>query len=354
MSSAPIENQLQPLRPARNGNPTEERAALGVMRAAIVDRYGPPEVVHIAEVRRPDPGNREVLVRVDAAAVTTGDARIRGARFPAGFGPIVRMMVGATGPRRRILGSSFAGIVEAVGNETARVAVGQAVCGMTGAKLGTHAEYVVARADRVAAVPAGVSLDDAAGVLFGGTAALYFLRDKASVTPGKTVLVNGASGAVGSNAVQLAKHFGANVTAVTSAANTGLATSLGADHVIDYTSADLAATNARFDVVLDCVGNLTIDSGRRLLADRGVLVLAAASLWDNIRAHGKVVAGSAPERVSDIEFLLDRVARGDLTVVHDRRYDLEHIVDAYRRVDSGHKRGNVIVHLHPAAHGDQS
>jgi NADPH:quinone reductase-like Zn-dependent oxidoreductase len=320
------------------------------MRAALVDRYGPPEVVRVAEVGRPQPGDREVLVRVHAAAVTAGDARIRGARFPAGFGPFVRLFFGVTRPRRRILGGSFSGVVESAGGHVAGVAPGQTVCGMTGTKLGTHAEFVVARADRVARVPAGVSLDDAAAVLFGGTAALYFLRAKESVAAGKAVLVNGASGAVGSNAVQLAKHFGANVTAVTSAANASLVTSLGADHVIDYLSDDVAATDARFDVVLDCVGNLTIDSGRRLLTDDGVLLLAVASLWGNIRARGNVVAGSAPERVSDIEFLLDLVASGELSVVHDGAFDLEHIVDAYRCVDSGHKRGNVVVHPRPAAH----
>ncbi len=333
--------------------PTSEGTAPRLMRAAVVDRYGPPEVVRIAEVRRPHPADNEVLVRVHAAAVTSGDARIRGARFPAGFGPLVRLFFGVTRPRRQILGSTFCGIVEAVGTDVAAFAPGQAVCGMTGTKFGTHAEFVVARADRLARVPVGVSLDDAVGVIFGGTAALYFLRDKASVTSGKTVLVNGASGAVGSNAVQLAKHFGANVTAVTSAANTELVASLGVDRVIDYTSDDLAATDARFDAVFDCVGNLTIDSGRRLLAEGGVLVLAVASLWDTIRPHGNVVTGSAPERVADIEFLLDLVARGDLTVVYDGAYDLEHIVDAYRRVDSGHKRGNVIVHPWPEAGGTQ-
>lgn len=330
-----------------------ERAAPRVMRAAIVDQYGPPEIVHVAEVPRPLPADREVLVRVQAAAVTSGDARLRGARFPAGFGPLVRLMFGITRPRRRILGSTFSGIVEMAGTDVAGLEPGHAVCGMTGTKLGTHAQFVVARADRLVAVPAGVSPDDAAGVLFGGTAALYFLRDKASATPGTAVLVNGASGAVGTNAVQLAKHFGATVTAVTSAANSDLVTRLGADDVIDYAIDDLGTIDARFDVVLDCVGNLTIDSGRSLLAKGGVLVLAVAGLWDNIRARGNVAAGSAPERVGDMELLLDLVARGDITVVHDSSYDLEHIVDAYRRVDSGHKRGNVIVRPWPAAHGAQ-
>lgn len=317
------------------------------MRAAIVDRYGPPEVARVAEVGRPDPAAGELLVRVHAAAVTAGDARIRGARFPAGFGPLVRLVLGITRPRRRILGNTFAGIVEATGVDVQGFAAGDAVCGMTGSKFGTHAQFVSARADRVARVPVGVSLDDAVGVLFGGTSALYFLRDKASVAAGTTVLVNGASGAVGSNAVQLAKHFGATVTGVTSRANTELVTGLGADHVLDHERDDLAAIDARFDVVLDCVGNLAVDSGRRLLTEHGVLVLAVASLWDNIRARKNVVAGSAPERVRDMELLLDLVAGGDLTVVHDSSYDLDHIVDAHRRVDSGHKRGNVVVHPWP-------
>jgi NADPH:quinone reductase-like Zn-dependent oxidoreductase len=319
------------------------------MRAAVVDRYGPPEAVHLAEVPRPQPNDREVLVRVRAAAVTSGDSRIRGARFPPGFGPMVRLALGVTRPRRRILGGTFAGVVDAVGDHVNDRAVGEAVCGMTGNKLGTHAEYVVARADRVTLVPAGVSFDDAAGVLFGGTAALWFLRDKARVAPGTSVLVNGASGAVGTNAVQLAKYLGATVTAVTSATNVDLVRHLGADHVIDHTHDDLATVDARFDVVLDFVGNLTIKSARRLVTDGGVVVLAVASLWDMVRAHGNVIAGAAPERATDMEFLLGLVSNGQLTVVFDRCYDLEHIADAHRDVDSGHKRGNVIVHPWPGS-----
>lgn len=314
------------------------------MRAAVVDRYGPPEMVHIAEVPLPQPGDGEVLVRVRAAAVTSGDSRIRGARFPAGLGPLVRVALGFAGPRRRILGGTFAGVVEAVGAHVDDREMGETVCGMTGTKLGTHAELVVVPADRVVPVPAGVSVEDAAGVLFGGTAALYFLRDKASLTPGGSVLVNGASGAVGTNAVQLAKYFGGTVTAVTSTAHAELVASLGADRVIDYAHGGLAGLGERFDVVLDCVGNITIESGRRLLTDRGVLVLPVAGLWDLIRAHGNVIAGSAPERADDFELLLGLVASGELAVVHDRSFDLEHIVDAHRYVDTGHKCGNVLVH----------
>ena len=313
------------------------------MRAAVVDRYGAPEVVRVAEVARPEPRSGEVLVLVRAVAVTSGDARIRGARFPAGFGFLARLMFGIVRPRRPILGSSFSGVIETVGARVTGLAAGDEVCGMTGTKLGAHAEYLAVSAKKVTRKPPGLTHEDAAGLLFGGTTALFFLRDKASVGPATSVLVNGASGAVGTNAVQLAKHLGATVTGVTSAANAVLVTELGADHVVDYTTEDLTATSQRFDVVLDTVGNLSIASGRRLLRGKGVLLLAVASLGDTIRARGAVVAGSAPERADDFDLLLGLAARGELTVVVDEIYDLDDIADAYRRVDGGHKVGNIIV-----------
>ncbi len=313
------------------------------MKAAVVDRYGPPEVVRIADVPRPEPQAEEVVVRVSAAAVTAGDARIRGARFPKGFGLPARLVFGIVRPRRPILGSSFSGVVETVGSRVGAFAPGDEVCGMTGTRMGAHAEFVAVPVKKVARKPAGVTHEDAAGLLFGGTAALFFLRDKASVGSGMTVLVNGASGALGTNAVQIADHFGATVTAVTSAANAALVTELGADRVIDYTADDLTTSAERFDVVLDTVGNLSISTGRRLLSPRGVLVLVVANLGEMIRARGNVVAGSAPERVDDFDLLLQLVANGEITVVHDQTYDLDDIVDAYRRVDGGHKVGNVVV-----------
>ncbi len=313
------------------------------MRAAVIDRYGAPEVVRIAEVPTPVPRADEVLVRVHAAAVTSGDARIRAARFPTGFAPFARMAFGLSGPRRKILGNTFSGVVEALGPRVDGFAMGDAVCGMTGIRMGAHAEYIAVAAKRLALKPSAVSHEDAAGLLFGGTTALFFLRDKASVGPGMSVLVNGASGAVGTNAVQLATHFGATVTAVTSTANIALAVTLGADRVIDYTSEDLASIGGRFDAVFDTVGNVSVTSGRRLLSPRGKLLLAVASLGTTIRARGNVVAGTGPESPEDFEFLLALLADGRLTVVLDQVYDLNGIVDAYRRVDSGHKRGNVLV-----------
>jgi NADPH:quinone reductase-like Zn-dependent oxidoreductase len=312
------------------------------MRAAVVDRYGPPDVVRVADVPVPVPRAGEVLVRVVAAAVTAADSRIRGARFPRGFGVPARLAFGVRRPRRAILGGAFSGVVEGVGADVGLVP-GDEVCGMTGIRLGAHAEYVTVAARRVVRTPADVRHDDAAGVLFGGTTALHFLRDEGRVARGRSVLVNGASGAIGTNAVQLAKHRGATVTGVTSTANVDLVTGLGADRVIDYTRTPLSGIAERFDVVLDAVGTISAAAGRRLLTDDGVLLLAVATLGETVLPRRGVRAGTAPERPEDIALLLEMVAKGELTVVVDRVHELDGIVAAHERVDSGRKVGNVLV-----------
>ena len=262
------------------------------MQAAVVVRYGAPDVVRIADLTRPTPRADGVVVRVKAVAVTSADARIRAARFPSGFGFFARLVFGVVRPRRAVLGSSFSGEVVTVGARVRDIAAGDEVCGMTGLKLGAHAEYAAVPARKLARKPPAVSHEDAAGLLFGGMTALFYLRDKGSVGPDMSVLVNGASGAIGTNAVQLAKHLGATVTGVTSTANTELVTGLGADRVIDYTKDDLGRTAERFDVVLDSVGNLSIPSGRRLLTPRGVLLLVVAGLRRH--ASGSRQRGSRP------------------------------------------------------------
>ena len=313
------------------------------MKAAVNQQYGGPEVVRIAEVAQPVPGANEVLIRVRAAAVTSADARIRAARFPRGFRVPARLMFGIRRPRKHILGSSFSGVIEAVGPKVTGFEPGDEVCAMTGIKFGAHADYVALPAKKVARKPASVTHEDAAGVLFGGTTALFFLRDKAQVGPGQSVLINGASGAVGTNAIQLAKQFGAIVTAVTSGANRELVTQLGADNVIDYTKVDLLSIAERFDVVLDTVGNLGIKTSRPLLPAEGVALLAVADLGTILTARGNVITGTAPERAEDAKLLLNLIEEGTLTVVYDGVFDLDDIVEAHRRVDSGHKRGNIIV-----------
>lgn len=334
------------------------------MRAAVVRRYGGPEVVAIAEVPDPVPAPGEVLVRVAAATVNSGDARIRGARFPRGFGLLGRLALGLRGPRRPVLGVVFSGTVEAVGADAsgrrgasaaaarggeasaltaAELAVGDRVCGMTGARMGAHAELVSVPVSRLARVPDSVSHDDAAGVLFGGATARYFLRDKAGLRSGERVLVIGASGAVGTNAVQLAKHLGAEVTAVASARNAALLAELGADHVVDYRTTPVGRLGERFDVVFDAVGELSPATGRPLLREGGRLLLVVATLGQMLAARGAVKTGTSPERPEDFAALLALVADGRLRVVAEPALPLERIAEAHARVDSGRKVGNLVV-----------
>lgn len=309
------------------------------MRAAVVERYGPPEQVVVTQVPLPDVGKGEVLVRVAAVAVTAGDARIRGARFPRGFGTLARVALGMRRPRRPILGGSLSGVVERVGPGVVDLAPGDEVTGMNDLRMGGHAEYVAIPAASLVRKPAGISHEDAAGVLFGGTTALHFLRDR--VSPGAAVLVNGASGAVGTSALQLAKLAGAEVTAVTR--NGDLALRLGADHVIDYRVTPLDTLQGKYDLVFDAVGNVSRSGGLRLLTEEGVLVLAVAGLLDTIRARGRVVAGPAAERPEDFSTLLDHVAAGRIDPVTEVLGGLETIVSAHHRLDSGRKIGNLVV-----------
>jgi len=313
------------------------------MKAAVVARYGPPEVVEVHERPVPEPGRGQALVRVTATAVNSADARIRGARFPRGFAPFARLAFGITKPRRDVLGSAFAGVVESLGAVVDGVAPGDRVCGMTDLRMGAHAQYLAIDAKLLNAIPAPVDEAAAAAVLFGGTTAQYFLRDKARLRAGATVLVNGASGAVGSLAIQIANHDGAHVTAVCSTANAALAERLGAERVIDYAATPLDTLTERFDVVLDTVGTLSRSSAGHVLADDGVLLLAVADLWQNVSARGHVKVGSAPQRTADIEELLDLLATGRLDPVHDTREGLESLVDAHRLIDSGRKVGNLVV-----------
>lgn len=229
------------------------------MRAAVVERYGPPSVVSVRTWPDPQPGRGEVLVRVGAASVNSGDARIRGARFPRGFGLPARVALGIRGPRQPVLGVAFAGTVSAVGEGVSGLRIGDRVAGMNGARMGAHAELLAVRADRAVPIPEGVSDADAAGALFGGTTAMHFLRDL--VGPGTSVLVNGSSGSVGSAAVQLARAAGGTVTAVTRDENAPLARRLGASATVDYTRTQVAELTERYDVVLDTVGNIDIATG---------------------------------------------------------------------------------------------
>lgn len=316
------------------------------MRAVVVDRYGPPEVARVREVPRPVPRTGEMLVRVVAAPVASGDARLRSGRFPKGFGVVARLAMGFRGPRHGILGAFFSGDVVEVGDGVPGFAVGDRVSGAAGARMGAHAEFIVATPARLVPTPASVTHEAAAAVLFGGTTALDYLRDKARLAAGATVLVNGASGAVGTSAVQLARHFGAHVTGVTSQANAELVRRLGADRVIDYRATsldDLRAGGERFDVVFDTVGNVTPASGRPLLTEGGVLLLAVAGLGEMLAARGPVKAGPASESRELLAAVLQLTADGVLDPLIEASLPLDEIADAYRRIDSGRKVGNIVV-----------
>ena len=313
------------------------------MKAAVVGRYGPPRTVRIEQVPDPEPRADEVLVRVRATAVTAGDARIRAARFPRGFGILGRLGLGLRGPRRPVLGVVFSGTVERLGSAGMALSVGDEVAGMTGARMGAHAELLVVPAARLVPKPAAVSHADAAAALFGGTTALHFLRDRAGLRAGQRVLVNGASGSVGSAAVQLARQLGAEVTAITSDRNRRLVASLGAERTIDYATQPVAGMRGDYDVVFDAVGNIGRSDGPRLLAPGGALILAAAGLVDTLAARGRVHAGSAPERPESFSLLLDLVAAGDFDPLARALGGLEAIPEAHAIVDSGRKVGNLVV-----------
>lgn len=310
------------------------------MRAAVVDRYGPPERVRIAEIPDPEPAKGGVLVRVEAAAVTSGDARIRAGRFPPGFGALARLGLGIRGPRRKVLGVAFSGVVE---QSSGGFEAGQAVAGMSGARMGAHAELLVAPAKALALKPERLGHADAAGLLFGGSTALHFLRDRAGIRPGDRVLVNGASGAVGASAVQLVRRFGGVPIAVTSGRNRELAVSLGAAEVVDYTQTPVSQLHGEYDAVFDAVGNLAPADAPRLLRDGGALILAVAGLRDTLFARGRIHAGASPERGEDFALLMDLAARGELEPVTETLGALEAIHEAYRRVDSGRKTGNLVI-----------
>ena len=321
------------------------------MKAAVCERYGPPEVVQIREVPKPVPADGEVLVKAVATTVNSGDARVRALRVPRGLRLPMRLRLGFTKPKQPILGFEMAGQVEAVGRAVTRFQPGDRVVASRGFDFGCHAEYVtVAEQGAIARIPESLSYQDAVALCFGGTTALIFFR-LGKLAPGETVLINGASGAVGTMAVQLAKHLGAEVTAVCSGANAELVRGLGADHVIDYTTEDFTRNGQRYDVIMDNHGNAPVRAGQgfaetgRPLPDGHRRSLADAR---RVAAEGR---RSAPARATprctadNYRTLMSLAERGVLKPVIDSVLPFAQIVEAHRRVDGGHKVGSVVLTL---------
>ena len=320
------------------------------MRAIVYRRYGGPEVVQLADMPKPIPRDNEVLIRIAATTVTTGDWRARSLEMPGGYGLLGRLVFGLFGPRQPILGTELAGVVERAGRGITRFKAGDEIFAFPGGRFGSHAEYRTMPEDgMIARKPANLSFEEAAALPFGGTTALDFLR-RAGIKQGDDVLVVGASGSVGSAAVQLARHFGATVTAVCGAANDGLVRSLGADRVIDYRTQDFVEPGANYDIILDTTGSAPFRRIEPALKRGGRLAAVLAALSLNpprpSKASGKkIIGGVAALRPEDMQTLAALAEAGEFRPLIDRSYPLEDAAKAHAYVDSGRKRGNVVLTL---------
>lgn len=316
------------------------------MKAIIYERYGSPEVLQLKEVEMVLPKEDEVLVRICATAVNSGDIRLRKADPFA-----VRLMFGLIRPKQPILGVVFSGEIEAVGQNVTLFKKGQPVYGTTGMKSGTYAEYkCLPETGVIALKPDSLSFTEAAAIPFGATTALHFLK-KANTQPGKKVLIYGASGSVGTAAIQLARYYGADVTGVCSTDNLDMVESLGANKVIDYTKQDFSKNNETYDIIFDTVGKSPFSNCIRSLTPNGrylrvvhmSLSPVLRGLWIGMSGNKKVIGGGPNEKAEDLNFLNGLIETGRFKPVIDRTYSLEQIVEAHRYVEQGHKKGNVVI-----------
>ncbi|WP_306261613.1 NAD(P)-dependent alcohol dehydrogenase [Pararhizobium sp. IMCC21322] len=321
------------------------------MKAVIYKQYGAPDVLKLSQVTKPTPKDNEVLIKIYATSVTTGDQKARSLDLPRGYGLIGRLVFGTFAPRRKILGTEYAGRIVAVGQSVTRFKIGDDVFAYPGAKFGGYAEYAtIAEGAAIALMPASSSYKEAAGLSFGGATALNFLRDKAGIQSGDKVLINGASGGVGTAAVQIAKYFGAHVSGVCSAGNMDLVRSIGADSVIDYTQEDFSWQENAYDIILDTTGTLTYKSAQKALRTGGRFLMVSGDLPQLLsmifatKTDGKKgIGGYAPEKAEELKFIAELVEAGQFSPVIDRCYPLDQIQKAHAYVDTGRKKGNVII-----------
>lgn len=302
------------------------------MKAMLCTNYGSPDVLMLREVDNPIPKDNEVLIKTFASTVTAGDIRVRTFNSPILLWVPMRIVLGFRRPRKPILGVELAGEIVAVGQQVQRFKKGDQIFALTGMNFGGHAEYTCLSENALMAIkPSNVSYEEAASVLYGATTALYFLR-KGNIQKGQKVLIYGASGTVGTYAVQLAKYFGAVVTGVCSTANLEMVSSLGADQVIDYTVEDFTNKEDRYDVIFDAVGKKSKSSCKKALSPNG----------SYLTVDGQ---GIAKVRMEDLDFLKERLEMGDLHSVIDRIYTLEELADAHSYVETGRKKGNVVIKI---------
>ncbi|ANY73705.1 Zn-dependent oxidoreductase [Paenibacillus ihbetae] len=318
------------------------------MRAMVQNSYGPPEVIVLQEIAKPSPGSKELLIRIQAAKVGPSDCAFR-----KGNPFMIKLLYGLSRPKFAVGGTELAGVIEAVGKEVQHFKPGDRVLGMSVKNFGAYAEYKCLSEDSpLAVIPDNLAFEEAVGVCDGGATALTFLRDKAKLQRGQKVLINGASGAVGIYAVQLAKYYGAEVTGVCSAANEDLVRQAGADFVIDYTREDFTKADKAYDVVFDAVGKRSFSACKRVLTAKGVYLTTAPRLsvllqmiWTSLLQGKRAVFATAGlmQNKANLSFLMELARSRTLNVAIDRRYPLELLPDAHKYVETERKKGNVII-----------
>lgn len=302
------------------------------MKAVICPQYGPPEVLQLQEVAKPIPKDRQILVKIVATTVNSGDARVRSLRVKGFMKVIMRLVLGISKPRQPILGTTFSGIVEAVGDKVSKFKVGDNVFGMRGFKLGTHAEYIaVDQHSHVLKMPKNATYEEAAAIVFGGHTAIYFL-EKAKITekPTKKILIIGATGSVGTAAIQIAKHYQADITAVCSSRGQKLVGELGVTNIILYDKEDFTNRAEKFDVIFDAVGVFNRKKCAALLNENGIY---------------KSVNEYASDTIQQLELLKELFEKGTFKATIDKTFQMAEIIEAHRYVDEGRKKGNVVLKI---------
>lgn len=321
------------------------------MKAIIWTAYGPPDVLRLRKVEKPAPKDNEVLIKVRAVTVSAGDCEMRSLGLATWVQIPMRFYVGFRKPKRiTILGSYLAGDVEAVGKGVTRFAIGDSVFGTTGFGFGAYAEYAcLPESATLVTKPASMTYEEAAPVALGGLEALHFLR-RANIQSGQTVLINGAGGSIGTYGIQLAKHFGAEVTAVDSAEKLDMLRSIGADHVVDYMHEDFSKSGVKYDVILDVVLKSSFSRILNSLNRNGVYLLTNPTLfkmargaWVSRSGGKKVISAMTSPNAADLAYLKDLIEAGTIKTVIDRCYPLEQTAEAHRYVESGRKKGNVVI-----------
>jgi 2-desacetyl-2-hydroxyethyl bacteriochlorophyllide A dehydrogenase len=323
------------------------------MKAIICTNYGPPEVLQLKEIEKPVPGDNDVLIRICAATVTMGDVELRTLTLPLWTRIPMRLYFGYTKPRSFIPGMELSGTVESVGKKVNNFRVGDEVFGSSGMGMGANAEYICRPARSPLAIkPKGISFEKVATIPVGGINALHFLR-KANIQSGQKVLIIGGGGAIGSYGVMLAKYFGAEVTAVDSGAKLDMLRTIGADHVIDYTIGPYLGKGPKYDVIFDTVYQSSYSDCISALADRGVYLMANTgprrmfrTLSTSLTSNKKTVFQFAAETVEDLAYLSNLIATGKLSPYVDRTYPLDKTADAHAYVQSGNKKGCVVIKVH--------